>query len=87
MLKQKNTLDLIKKEESDISINIVLLGDSKCGKSSLINCFLNLKFEEQDIETIIELSKFTLKVGNHCFTVNLLYQFFKIFNLILYLVM
>jgi small GTP-binding protein len=56
------------------TINIAVLGDSKCGKSSLIDCYLHNKIEEGNIETVLNIQQKVISIKN--FEINL--NFFDI---------
>ncbi len=54
------------------SINISVLGDSRSGKTSLVNCYLTQKFEEKTNETIINITKAEAKIGETNVEINFL---------------
>lgn len=55
------------------TINIAVMGDPKTGKTSLIECFLNSKFEEKSTDTILNISKTKIIVQNFNIHINILY--------------
>jgi GTPase SAR1 family protein len=48
----------------NIEINLAVVGDSKSGKSSLVDCFLSQQVEDQYSETIINITRGEIKIDN-----------------------
>jgi len=69
MTKQNDTIKL--KENFNKCINIAVMGDSRCGKSSLIECYLNEKIVEENIETILNIHETKFNLKNLDLTVNI----------------
>jgi GTPase SAR1 family protein len=62
-----------------LEINIAILGDRKCGKSSLVECFLSQRMEDKNTETVINITKADIKINEeYNLHVNFLYEIFYI---------
>lgn len=55
---------------SNAVVNIVILGDPKSGKTSLIECFLNNKIEDKNTDTILNIYQTKFYAKNYNFTIN-----------------
>lgn len=53
-------------------INIAILGESRCGKSSIIKCFLSNEFQEKTSETIINIYTASFEIDENNIDVNFL---------------
>lgn len=58
-------------------LNIALIGDSKSGKTSLVECYLNKTFDENYTETIVSVHKTKIKLESHSLILNILYFIVK----------
>jgi GTPase SAR1 family protein len=53
-------------------INICVLGEPRCGKTALINCYLNQSFEDKTNDTVINITKADIKIGGTPVEINFL---------------
>ena len=50
-LKNKNSKKMSNKQNDEIKIKLILLGDSEVGKTSIIKNFFNVGFDEEMVST------------------------------------
>ncbi len=57
-------------KDKSLSINIAILGEPKCGKTSLINCYLYNTIEEGNCETVLNIQQKRVYIQNFEININ-----------------
>lgn len=58
-------------ENMDRAINIAVLGEPKCGKTSLIECYTEKQYDEVYLETVVNVYRTQMRINNYDFFLNI----------------